>query len=118
MDHLIVLIVVAVVLMVIDIVCGVANAVKEGNVQSSVMRTGLYNKFAEIVLLAVSCILQYGAVDVLDAVGVPEAVFDGVAVYIIVMEVVSILENCCKLNPNMPLSRIMGLFGDIGDDSK
>lgn len=106
---------------VLDVISGVAAAIKNKVLSSSVMHEGLYNKLGEVLLLMVSMFVA----SILDVypftqLGIPPEVMYIVAVYITLMELISILENICKLNPNLPIAKILAIF-DIevdgtGDD--
>lgn len=91
-----------------DIITGFANALMHGEVSSTKMREGFWHKFAIIALMALTVGLDY-ACDWLDF-GFEPPVIEIAAVYIIVMEMSSILENICKMNPqlaNNPLFKIL-----------
>ena len=105
----------------LDVVSGLAAAIKNKELSSSVMHEGLYNKLGEVLLLVVAMFVG----SILDIppftqLGIPPEVMYLVAVYITLMELVSILENICKLNPSLPIAKILAIF-DIevdgsGDD--
>lgn len=105
----------------LDVVSGLAAAIKNKVLSSSVMHEGLYNKLGEVLLLVVAMFVG----SILDIppftqLGIPTEVMYLVPLYITLMELVSILENICKLNPNLPIAKILAIF-DIevdgsGDD--
>lgn len=104
---------IALVLMGLDIVLGLAGAVKDKNVQSSRMREGLWHKAGSIGLIVLAYILEV-AVDHVDL----GLVFPGVLAvcgYIIVMEVGSCLENLVILNPELSDNPIMKVFATRED---
>lgn len=106
----------------LDVVSGLAAAIKNKELSSSVMHEGLYNKLGEVLLLVVAMFVG----SILDIppftqLGIPPEVMYLVALYITVMELISILENICKLNPNLPIAKILAIFdievdGDGDDD--
>lgn len=99
---------IALVLMGLDILLGLAGAVKDKNVQSSRMREGLWHKAGSIGLIGLADILEL-AVDHIDL----GLVFPGViavCAYIIVMEVGSCLENLVVLNPELKHNPILQVF--------
>lgn len=105
---------IALVLMGMDILLGLAGAVKDHSVQSSRMRDGLWHKCGSIGLIVLAYVLEV-AVDHVD-LGV---VFPGVLVvcaYIILMEVVSCLENVVVLNPKLKHNPVMQVFATKEDD--
>lgn len=85
-----------VILMILDVITGIINAAKDGKIESTVMRKGLYNKFCEMATLAATHVIQYATANI--DIGVDLHLFNIVAIYIIVMEIVSILENICLMN--------------------
>lgn len=101
-----------------DILSGVAAAAKEGTLQSSVMRQGLYHKCGELMLVGVAAACQLlVAVNGFDGF-VPPHVFTAVAVYVVAMEFVSILENIGKLVPGFDINKVSKLFGRNGDKNE
>ena len=82
------------ILIVLDIVTGVVNAVIKGDIDSSVMRQGLGHKFSEIIYLALGILA--------DIFFKWHGVYLLMIIYISFMEIVSILENCSKLGVPMP----------------
>ena len=99
---------IALVLMGLDVLLGLAGAVKDKNVQSSRMREGLWHKAGSIGLIVLAYILEV-AVDHVDL----GLVFPGVLAvcgYIIVMEVGSCLENLVILNPELKHNPVMQVF--------
>ena len=105
---------IALVLMGMDILLGLAGAVKDHSVQSSRMREGLWHKCGSIGLIVLAYVLEVAA-DHVD-LGV---VFPGVLVvcaYIILMEVGSCLENLVVLNPELRNNPIMRVFATKEDD--
>ncbi len=105
---------IALVLMGMDILLGLAGAVKDHSVQSSRMREGLWHKCGSIGLIVLAYVLEV-AVDHVD-LGV---VFPGVLVvcaYIILMEVGSCLENLVVLNPELRNNPIMRVFATKEDE--
>lgn len=88
-------IVLPIILMGIDIITGLVNAWIKKEVLSSKLRKGLGKKLGEISALLI------GEMFVL-AFGLPTFVSDGISIYIIVMELISICENLEKLGVPVP----------------
>ena len=82
-----------------DILTGFAKALAKEGINSTKIRNGLYHKLSEIIAVLFSYFLEYSA-DYIN-LGVDLPVVGVVAVYICVMEFVSILENICEMNPQM-----------------
>ena len=89
------LLVLPVAMMAIDIVTGVINAWKQKDFQSSKMRSGLAKKAGEILIIVIGVLFTYG-------MGAPEYIIKFVSLYIIVMELMSIMENLDKLGVPLP----------------
>ena len=105
---------IALALMALDILLGLAGAVKNKDVQSSKMREGLWHKAGSVGLIVLAYVLDV-AVDHVD-LGV---IFPGVVIvcaYIILMEVGSCLENLVVLNPELRNNPIMKVFATREDD--
>lgn len=83
----------------LDIISGLIAAITRHDYASSIMRTGLYHKLSEIFafFFAVACdiLLPYIGITL------PLVVSKGTAIYIIVMECGSIIENIGKANPDL-----------------
>ena len=84
-----------IILMAIDILTGVTNAWIKGEIKSSILRKGLGKKIGEIVVLAIGELF-------LIAMSLPMIVLNGISLYIIVMELISICENLEKLGVPIP----------------
>lgn len=93
---------------VLDFASGVANGAMNGRLDSKVMREGLYHKFAYVLVLAAAATLEYGST-FLD-LGYTVPIVMPACAYIVVTEVVSIIENVGEMNPNLKDSPLLGLF--------
>lgn len=98
-------------LILLDIVCGIAAAAKNKELCSAIMREGLYNKFAELMFLLLGIIAhEILLVPPFDNIGIPPEIANTVAFYVAGMEFISIIENICKINPNLPFAKILLMF--------
>ena len=79
----------------IDVITGVLNAWIEHDLKSYLLRKGLGKKGGEILAIVLGELLVCG-------LSVPKEILIGVSVYIIFMEVISILENFDKLGVPIP----------------
>lgn len=82
----------------LDIITGLAKALKNNGLNSSVLRIGLWHKSAEIMAIGGATAIEYyksflGLSDI--------SILIPVATYICIMEVVSCIENLCELNPSL-----------------
>lgn len=93
----------------LDIVFGVITATVRKEYSSKKMRKGIAHKCSEFGLLMVALVIDgliIGGVDI----GFTSPVFVGSCVYLIIMEVASILEIICRCNPqlaNSPLFKLL-----------
>lgn len=83
------------ILMVLDFLTGVTHAWGTGHLKSYRMREGLMRKFAEVSVLAMGALFEYGF-------NLPAYVLSGFSFYIMFMELVSICENLKKMGIPIP----------------
>lgn len=97
-------------LMLIDILTGVIHAWTTGHLKSYRMREGLGRKCGELIALIAFELLTIG-------LNLPKYVITGISVYIIFMELVSLLENLEKLGVPLPsfVLKALGVANDILD---
>ena len=88
------LILLPLILMITDIITGYYVAWKNKVIKSSVMRDGIGKKIAEIVYIVIGVVV--GLAFNIDSVSV------FVSLYIIYMELISIIENCKELGVDAP----------------
>lgn len=99
------------ILILMDVVCGVTAAARAKMLCSSVMREGLFNKVAELLLLLLAVICSnLLVIEPFCTMGIPPEVASVIAVYIAGMEILSIIENICKINPDLPFANILAMF--------
>ena len=106
------------ILIIMDIVCGTVAAMRNKELCSSIAREGMYNKIGEAMFLLIGIIAnEILAIPPFDGLGISPNVAYLVAAYIAWMELVSILENICKINPDLPFAKILMMF-NIDVDTK
>lgn len=102
---------------VMDFFTGLLKAFATDSFSSKIMRRGLFHKLSLLCVLALGWLMEYAQrfVDL----GIDFAVPVGMAacVYIILMEVGSILENLCETNPELMPDKLCQLFG-VGTHKK
>lgn len=99
------------ILIIMDIVCGTVAAMRNKELCSSIAREGMYNKIGEAMFLLIAIIAnEILAIPPFDGLGISPNVAYLVAAYIAWMELVSILENICKINPELPFAKILMMF--------
>lgn len=82
------------ILIIIDVFTGIVIAWKNDDFKSAKMRTGLSKKFGELVYILVGILTKFA----LDT----DLILYFVVLYICLMEVSSLAENCDKLGVKMP----------------
>ena len=106
------------ILIIMDIVCGTIAAMRNRELCSSIAREGMYNKIGEAMFLLIAIIAnEILAMPPFDGLGISPDIAYLVAAYIAWMELVSILENICKINPELPFAKILMMF-NIDVDTK
>ena len=95
-------------LVLIDYVTGVVNAIMHGELSSEKMRQGLGHKFAYLAIICVALIVEYGSGYI--NLGIELPVFMPVCAGICLIEITSITENCAKINPELNNSNILNIF--------
>lgn len=83
------------VLMVLDILTGVIHAWATGHLKSYKMREGLNHKAGELCVLLIGELFTYG-------MQLPAVFINAVSGYVILMELISIIENLDKMGVPMP----------------
>lgn len=105
-------------LIIMDIVCGTVAAMRNKELCSYIAREGMYNKIGEAMFLLISIIAnEILAIPPFDGLGISPDIAYLVAAYIAWMELVSIIENICKINPELPFAKILMMF-NIDVDTK
>lgn len=95
-------------LVLIDYVTGVVNAIMHGELSSKTMREGLGHKFTYLAIICVALLVEYGS-DFIN-LGIELPVFIPVCAGICLTEITSIMENCVKINPELSSSNILNIF--------
>lgn len=96
---------------ILDIITGFTAAVANQNVSSSAMREGLFHKLGFIFALILSALLQYAS-GLLD-LGVEIPTLGAVAVFVVLTEAVSILENIAEMNPALANNGFFKIFESV-----
>lgn len=99
------------VFILLDVLSGFIAALKNNEVSSSVMREGLFKKCGSIMLVIAAVAVEHiGAYVGIDET-VTAAIVLSVGGLIVIMELTSVCENICKLNPDIPIAKVFDLFG-------
>lgn len=98
-------------LIVFDIITGIIKAVQTKSFSSGEMRGGLLRKSGTIALVLLAYGVQYAAGQLPELPQELGLVFDGTSLYIILMEIASVVENILVINPELGGEKIRGIFG-------
>lgn len=99
----------ALVFIILDILTGMGKAVATKSVSSKIMRQGFWHKGAIVAVLLVACCMDAAMRAGID-IGFDVPVFDAACIYVITMEVVSILENIKEMNPELAETKLFTLL--------
>lgn len=92
----------------LDLLTGIVKAFKEKNWSSTVMREGLFHKIGSVLTVVFGIMVDYAQTFVDIGVTIPMA--SAICGYIILMEIGSIIENVCVINPEILPDKIKGYF--------
>ena len=95
----------------LDMITGLIKAFKRKEYCSSVMREGLYHKTGSILAICFGALVDYGQTFIELGVKVPVAL--SVCAYIVLMEIGSIIENLCMINPEILPDKLKSYFSKL-----
>lgn len=96
---------------VLDFASGMVKAFATNKFTSTKMREGLFHKIGLLLCIVLGYLIDF-AQGYLD-LGFTVPVAAAICVYIILMEVSSIIENACKINPEIMPDKLIEIFGGI-----
>lgn len=101
-------IVVTTTMIVFDFVTGLIKSLKEKSFDSSIMREGLFNKVGSVLTIVFGVLIDY-LQDFVD-IGVTIPILEGICIYIVLMEIGSIIENLGAINQNIIPDKLKSFF--------
>ena len=101
-------VIIALVFNVLDILTGLTSALKYGNIVSSKMLDGLFKKLAFIRCYFVAWLIDNYGYTVGFTISIK--ILPVIVLYVCATELVSILENIEKINPNLSISKLKKMF--------
>lgn len=101
-------IIIALVFNALDLVTGIITAVKNKDIQSSKLRDGLFKKVGFILCYFVALLIDKEGSMIGFNLGTP--ILPIIILYVCTTELVSILENICKINPDILPEKLIKLF--------
>lgn len=113
MKHYIAPFAITAILMIMDYGTGIANAIMHNQMSSEKMRNGLWRKFAYIIVICTTILIEWGT-QWLD-LGFDLPLVAPVLISIALIEITSILENCVKINPELKAYKVLNIFSKSQD---
>ena len=101
-------VIVALVFNALDMVSGLIAGAKNHNIQSSKLRDGLFKKVGFIVCYGVAWLVDTYGTLIGFQISVP--ILPIIVLYVCTTELVSILENVSKINPDILPEKLMSMF--------
>lgn len=109
------IIIIVLIFIVLDFITGIINGACHKNVDSSKMREGLYHKLGYIFAIILGIAIEY-AMNFLD-LGFTIPIVNAICIFIVMTEVVSILENIISINPKLNNNSFLKIFSKDKEDS-
>lgn len=94
---------------VLDVVSGFIQAIKNKNLSSGKMRDGIFHKMSFLFCIALAALGEFAILNI-DELDFDAPLVLGICIYIITTEIVSIIENIGKMNDDILTSKLLSLF--------
>lgn len=101
---------------IIDYITGVINAALKKSISSRKMREGLGHKATYIILLSVCYTID--TIQLNTELNLPTKLFPIVSCGILLIELTSIIENICEINPELKQANFMYIFEKNNTETK
>ena len=101
---------------IIDYMTGVINAALKKSISSRKMREGLGHKATYIILLSVCYTID--TIQLNTELNLPTKIFPIVSCGILLIELTSIIENICEINPELKQANFMYIFEKNNTETK
>lgn len=92
----------------VDLITGIISAIKNKEIKSSKLRDGLFKKVGFLLCYFVAWLVDTYGKYVGFQLGV--SILPIIILYVCTTELVSIIENICKINPDLVPDKLMNLF--------
>ncbi len=99
---------IALVFNALDLITGIISAVKNKSIESSKLRDGLFKKVGFMFCYFVAWLVDTQGNAIGFQFGI--SILPVIILYVCTTELVSILENICKINPDLLPDKLMDLF--------
>lgn len=101
---------------IIDYITGLINSALKKSISSQKMREGLGHKATYIILLSVCYIID--TMQINTSLNLPTKLFPIVSYGILLIELTSIIENICEINPELKQANFMYIFEKNNTETK
>ena len=100
----------------LDLLTGIFKAFMRKEYTSSIMREGLYHKAGSVLCVLFGVLVDY-AQTIID-LGITVPIATAICAYIILMEIGSIIENVCLINPEIMPDKLKSYFAKLSGGEK
>ena len=100
----------------LDLLTGIFKAFMRKEYTSSIMREGLYHKAGSVLCVLFGVLVDYTQ-KIID-LGITVPIASTICAYIILMEVGSIIENVCLINPEIMPEKLKSYFAKLSGGEK
>lgn len=100
----------------VDLVSGLANAVKRHEVRSSKIRDGLFKKLGFVICYFLCALLDMYGADI--GISLPFAMLPAAVGFGVLAECSSIMENCALLSPSLAKLKIFNFLHSVNDEEE
>ena len=106
--------VIALAFIVLDFVTGFIKALATASFKSAKMREGLFHKVGLLLCMILGWLVDFSQGYLELGISLPVA--EAICVYICIMEITSIIENVCRINPDILPDKLTALFGGLNKE--
>lgn len=92
----------------LDVVTGLVKAIKAHEVSSSKMKDGLFHKCGFLLAMVLGALCEFAMLEI--DLGFSLPIMPAICGFIILTELASVLENICKIAPELSENRFMQIF--------
>lgn len=91
-----------------DLITGIASAVKEKDLESSKLRDGLFKKTGFLFCYVLAILIDNNGTYI--GLNISVEILPIVVLYVVTTEIVSIIENICRLNSDLLPDKLLDMF--------
>ena len=92
----------------LDVITGLVKAIKAHEVSSSKMKDGLFHKCGFLLAMVLGALCEVAMLEI--DLGFSLPIMPAICGFIILTELASVLENICKIAPELSENRFMQIF--------